>query len=306
MPAGPPGPLDGKQVVLTGATNGIGLAAIGQLAARGANIALVARDRERGEAAARRAREAARAGGHHVVVDVVAGDLSSQADVRRFASWVVAHYPKVDILINNAGANYSRRRVTSDGIEMTWALNHLAPFLLTTLLLDRMGGSAPSRVITTASDASRGAHIPFDDLDGTKVYSGFAPGKGFRRYGQTKLANIVFTMELARRAKGTGVRAYSFHPGLVATGFNHNNGLVAEAAMAVIKPFARRPDEGADTLVWLAEVPLPEVANGGYFFDRREHQAPAGAKEREVGPRLWEISENQVKGSELSAGPEFS
>ncbi len=241
MQSGPSNGVAGKQVVLTGGTNGIGLAAAEALAAGGAHVALVARDKGRGEAAAARARARSSGG----VVDVVAADLSSQADVRRLAAEIASRYDRVDILVNNAGAIFASRQLTGDGIEQTWAVNHLAPFLLTTLLLEKLRLSAPARVITTASDAAKNAQVPFDDLDGRAAYGrGMSSGRGFRRYGQTKLANIVFTAELARRLEGSGVTAYSFHPGTVATNFNHNNGPVMSLAMAVIKPFHVPPPRG--------------------------------------------------------------
>jgi NAD(P)-dependent dehydrogenase (short-subunit alcohol dehydrogenase family) len=287
----------GKQVVLTGGTNGIGLAATEALAARGANVALVARDKARGEAAAARAR----AGGAGGVVDVVVADLSSQAEVRRLAAEIGSRYERVDILVNNAGAIFVSRKLTVDGIEQSWAVNHLAPFLLTTLLSEKLRLSAPARVITTASDAAKNAQIPFDDLDATAAYSrGIGPGRGFRRYGQTKLANIVFTAELARRLQGSGVTAYSFHPGTVATNFNHNNGALMGLAMAVIKPFSRSPAKGAETLVWLAEAPEAALDSGGFYFDKKNVPVPPGAAVDGVGAGLWELSEKQVEASAAS------
>ncbi len=294
MQSGPGNGVAGKQVVLTGGTNGIGLAAAEALAARGANVALVARDRARGEAAAARART--RAAGS--VVDVVVADLGSQADVRRLAAEIDSRYERVDVLANNAGAIFASPGLTGDGIEQTWALNHVAPFLLTTLLLGKLRHSAPARVITTASDASKNAAMPFDDLDGTIAYrGGIGPGRGFRRYGQTKLANIVFTEELARRLQGSGVSAYSFHPGTVATNFNHNNGVLMALAMAVIKPFSRPPARGAETLVWLAEAPDEVLDSGGYYFDKKKVPVPPGAAVEGIGQRLWALSEQQVRAS---------
>jgi NAD(P)-dependent dehydrogenase (short-subunit alcohol dehydrogenase family) len=262
----------------------------------------VGRDKARGEEAAAQARSGAGAGAG-VVVDVLVADLSSQAEVRRLAGEIASRYERVDVLVNNAGALFGARRLTGDGVEETWALNHLAPFLLTTLLLEKLRFSAPSRVITTASDASRGAEIPFDDIDGTIAYSqGPGAGRGFRRYGQTKLANIVFTMELARRTQGSGVTAYCFHPGTVATNFNHDNGALMRFGMALVKPFSRSPAQGAETLVWLAETANDALEDGGYYFDRKLRPVPAGARPEGVAARLWELSEQQVEGSALSPG----
>ena len=167
---------DGKQVLITGATNGIGLAAAEALAARGANVAIVGRNETRARIAAARVTNAAAAG---ATVGTFIADLSSQAAVRKLAAEVLARHPKLDILINNAGAMYTSRQLSADGIELTWALNHLAPFLLTTLLLDRLRASAPSRIITTASEAHQGADIPFDDLNAERSY------RGFGRYRKT-------------------------------------------------------------------------------------------------------------------------
>src|SRR5205085_4010705 len=157
----------------------------------------------------------------------------SQESVRALATEVLERYAQVDVLVNNAGAIYEKRRLSRDGIELTWAVNHLAPFLLTELLLDRLKESAPARIVTTTSDAHKGAEIPWDDLNAEHSWG----SRGFTRYGQTKLANILFTAELARRLEGSGVTANCFHPGVVATGFNRNNSVFIRTAMAAISPF---------------------------------------------------------------------
>jgi NAD(P)-dependent dehydrogenase (short-subunit alcohol dehydrogenase family) len=282
--------VGGKRVLLTGATNGIGLAGAEELARRGAKLAIVARDEQKGRASAQRIERAgADADG---AVDVLLADLSAQAEVRRLADEVLARYPRVDVLINNAGAMFARRRATDDGIELTWALNHLAPFLLTTLLLERMKESAPSRVITTASDAHRGAHVPFDDLAAEHSYR----RGGFSRYGETKLANILFTAELARHLEGTHVSAFCFHPGLVSTGFNRNNGALMGTLMLLIKPMSRSPEHGARTLVWLADSTAPEGHSGAYFSDEQLATPTAEGQDVEAARRLWELSEEQTRG----------
>src|SRR5579864_2187910 len=185
----------GKRVLVTGATRGIGLAAAEELARRGAQLAIAARSEQR---AADAVRAIQTAGGPGTSVDVLSADLSSQASVRALADEALRRYPRIDVLINNAGAIYSTRELTVDGIELTWATNHLAPFLLTTRLLERLEQSAPARIITTTSDAHKGKLIPFDDLNAERSYR----GRGFTRYGETKLANILFTLELAKRLQG--------------------------------------------------------------------------------------------------------
>ena len=276
--------MNGKYILITGATNGIGLAAAEALAALGTNIAIVGRNETRIKIAAARVKAAAAKG---TTVGTFIADLSSQAAVRNLAAEVLARYPRLDVLVNNAGAMYTTRQVTADGIELTWAVNHLAPFLLTTLLLDRLKEGAPARIITTASEAHRGTHIPFDDLNAERSY------RGFRRYGQTKLANILFTVELASRLQGSGVTANCFHPGLVATGFNRNNGLLTDLAMTVLRPVSRGPEKGAETLVWLATAPEVAKMSGGYFVDEQYSMPSAEGQDRQTARRLWEVSEGQ-------------
>ena len=280
-----------KRVLITGATRGIGLAGAEALARRGADIAIVARDDARAADAVRRIEAA---GGSKV--DVLHADLTSQASVRALAAAALERYPHIEVLVNNAGAMFATRRVTADGIEQTWALNHLAPFLLTTLLLERIKASAPARIITTTSDAHKGKLIPFDDLNAERSYG----GRGFTRYGESKLANILFTLELARRLDGTGVTAYCFHPGLVATGFNHNNGVLMSAGMTIIAPFSRSPRRAAQTMVWLADSPDVSKQSGGYYVNRERGVPSRPAQDPEVARRLWEVSEDQV--GAVSAG----
>ena len=276
--------MSGKQILITGATNGIGLAAAEALVALGANVAIVGRSETSTRIAAARVKAASKRGG---TVDTLVADLSSQAAVRRLAGEVLGRYPRLDVLINNAGAMYARRQVTEDGVELTWAVNHLAPFLLTTLLLDRLKERAPARIVTTASAAHQGARIPFEDLNAERSY------RGFERYGQTKLANILFTRELAHRLEGSGVTACCFHPGLVATGFNRNNGLLMDLGMTILRPVSRTPEKGAETLVWLAASPEAATVNGGYYFDREHVMPSAEAQNMDTARRLWELSEAQ-------------
>ena len=282
-----------KHVVITGATNGIGLAAAEALAALGARLAIVARSEARAGAAVARIKAAA---GDDTVVDVFLADLSSQASVRQLAADLLARLPRIDVLANNAGGVFLGHQVTADGIEMTWAVNHLAPFLLTNLLLDRLRASTPARVITTSSGAHAGARIPFDLLEGQP-----SRGGGGGRYGQSKLANILFTTELARRLEGSGVTANCFHPGIVATGFGQNNGALVRFGMTLVRPFARTPQQGAATLVWLADSPEASGETGGYYVDRRLAQPSVAARDADAARRLWTISEALTRASAAPA-----
>jgi NAD(P)-dependent dehydrogenase (short-subunit alcohol dehydrogenase family) len=276
----------GKRVLITGATDGIGLAACEALARLGAQLTIVARSESKADRAVERITSA---GGPGTTVDVLMADLASQAAVRHLADEVLTRYPRLDVLVNNAGAVFAKRQLSPDGIEMTWALNHLAPFLLTTLLLPRLEASGPARIITTSSAAHKNAHIPFDDLDSEHSYRPFGP------YGETKLANILFTFELARRLVDTDVTATCFHPGVVGTGFNRNNGRLMGLAMRVITPFMRSPAEGADTLVWLVDSPEVEGMSGLYFVDRKVVAPSPAALDAETARRLWETSEAQTR-----------
>ncbi|HVH65162.1 MAG TPA: SDR family oxidoreductase [Candidatus Acidoferrum sp.] len=280
------GGVNGKRVLITGATSGIGQAAAVELARRGAALTLIARNPARAEQTARRIKT----GSAQTSVDVLIADLSSQASVRQLVNQALDKYPTIQVLINNAGAINRRRQLSVDGIELTWAVNHLAPFLLTTLLLERLKASAPARIITTSSGAHKGARLPVDDLNAERSWGGM----GFTRYGQTKLANILFTVELARRLEGTGVTANAFHPGFVATGFNMNNGPLMRIGMAFARPFGRSAEKGAETLVWLADSEEAGAVSGGYFFDQHEVTPTPAARDRDAARRLWEISDAQT------------
>jgi NAD(P)-dependent dehydrogenase (short-subunit alcohol dehydrogenase family) len=276
----------GKQVLITGGTSGIGLAAAAALGALGAKLAIVARSEARARDAVAHIKAVA---GSRTKVDVLLTELSSQASVRRLAGQALSRYARLDVLVNNAGAIYGTRQVSEEGIELSWAVNHLAPFLLTTLLLERLKRSAPARIITTSSDAHQfRGHIRFDDLNAERFYWGFG------RYGETKLANILFTTELARRLHGTGVTANCFHPGIVATGFNQNNGWLQSAIMSVVRPFSRTPKKGAETLVWLANSPDVADQNGIYFVDCQAAVPSFAAQDMDAARRLWKVSEEQV------------
>ena len=271
--------VGGKHVLLTGATSGIGLAAAKQLARARAKLTLVARSHERAAVAIREIGSPA---------DVLIADLASQDSVRNLAREMLDRCPQIDILINNAGAIFLSRQLSPDGIELTWALNHLAPFLLTNLLLDRLKANAPSRIITTASGAHHGAKIPFEDLNAEHGYS------GYRRYRETKLANILFTRALARRLHDTGITANCFRPGFVATRFNRNNGWLPTMVMVLLRPISRTPERGAETLTWLADTPELAQVTGGYFMDKGRQVPSDEAQDDDAAEQLWRISENQV------------
>ncbi|TCC38031.1 SDR family NAD(P)-dependent oxidoreductase [Kribbella speibonae] len=263
-------------VLITGGTNGIGLAGARGLAGRGARIGLVARDREK----------AARVAGELGDADVFQADLTSQASIREMTADVAERAPVIDVLVNNAGAIYGTHQVSAEGIELTWALNVVAPYLITRLLADRLAVGA--RVIGTASDEHEKAKgIDFDDLGGERFFSGPSrlAGGSLRRYGETKLALILMSAELARRMPA--IHTYTFEPGLVATGFNTNNGRLMKLMMAMTKPFARTPEQGAETLLWLATS--PDVAEeSGYYYsrERRTDPSPAG-QDPAAAERLW-------------------
>lgn len=272
--------MEGKVALVTGGTSGIGKATATALAAMGADVIVVGRNPERGEEAVREIR--ARSGGR---VDLALYDLGVQSRVRALAEEFRRRYDRLDVLVNNAGLVQSRRTETPDGLETTFAINHLAPFLLTNLLLDVLKDSAPSRIVTVSSEAERWGNMDFDDLRSRKKY------RGFPVYGMTKLANIMFTYELAERLEGTGVTATCMHPGGVATRFGRNNGGPMALFFRAAKPFMRTPEQGADTLIWLASSREVEGVTGRYFADRKPIEPKKIANDPEARLRLWEESE---------------
>ena len=286
----------GKYVVMTGATSGIGLAAVKELAARGAKLGLVARNQAKANDVSSQIKALTNG---RATVDVFVADMASQQSVRDVAAEILTKCPKVDVLINNAGALFQTRQLTDDGIEMTWAVNHLAPFMLTNLLLDRLKESAPSRIITTASHGHKMARkgIDFDDLTAEHLYRPLKKlmGGPTLRYGQTKLANILFTTELARQVDGTGVTAHCYDPGLVNTNFNQNNGLLARSTMAVMKIFSRSPEKGAETLVWLTDSSDIIGHNGYYYADKKIQRPSDNAQNLDMARKLWKVSEEQTR-----------
>ncbi|MEU4197569.1 SDR family NAD(P)-dependent oxidoreductase [Kribbella sp. NPDC026611] len=269
--------------LVTGGTNGIGLAGVRELAKRGARVGLVARSRAKAGAVAQEI------GG----ADVFEADLTSQASIRAMTVEVAERAPVIDVLVNNAGAMYGSHQVSSEGIELTWALNVVAPYLITTLLADRLAPGA--RVIGTASDEhAKAQRINFDDLSGTQYFSASKKltGGALRRYGETELALILLSSELARRMPQ--IHTYTFEPGFVATGFNTNNGRLMRLMMAMAKPFARTPEQGAETLVWLATSPDVAGETGLYYARERRTDPSAAAQDPQTAARLWETLEEQT------------
>ncbi|HKF64838.1 MAG TPA: SDR family oxidoreductase [Dongiaceae bacterium] len=269
--------MQGKTIVITGATSGIGEVAAMRLARQGARLLLVARDPRRAERVLARLRGAAPAAGH----GVYEADLSRVSEMKRVGAEIAKAEPRIDILINNAGAFFSARRLTEDGLERTFALNHMAYFVLTCTLIDRLKAAAPSRIVSTASDAHRGARLDFTDLQGEKGYD------GYKAYGRSKLCNILFTRELARRLAGTGLTANCLHPGFVATRFGDQAGGVMSLVIRAAKLFAISPQKGADTIVHLASSPEAAGSSGGYFYKCLPATPTAEARDDAAAARLW-------------------
>ncbi len=280
-----PTDLRGKTAVITGASSGLGRATAQALAGMGAELVLICRDRARAEQTVAEIRAAT----GNARVDYLLADLSVQADVRRVAAEFLDSGRPLHILLNNAGALFPQRTLSADGIEMTFALNHLAYFLLTDLLLERLKASGSARIVNVASRAHEGARdgLAFDDLQGARHYSAFGA------YGRSKLANILFTRELARRLRGTGVSANALHPGFVATRFAHANG-VFKVLMTLLRPFQRSIEQGSRTPIYLCSSPEVEGVTGEYFADCRRATPSAAARDDAAARRLWEISAAMV------------
>lgn len=276
-----------KTCLITGATNGIGKAAAQRIAEASYRMVLVGRDEKRGAAAVDEIR--GRTGND--AIDFMRADLSLVREAKEIARRFRRSHDRLDLLVNNAGAVFHRRQITPEGFERTLALNHLAYFVLTTELIELLESSAPARVVNVSSGAHRWGRLVFDDLHLANGYS------ALRAYGNSKLSNILFTRELARRLKGKGITANSMHPGFVATGFALNNGRLAGALMTALRPFARTPAKGADTLVHLALSPEVEGMSGEYFFNRRPVRPRRRATSDEAARRLWEASERMIEAS---------
>jgi NAD(P)-dependent dehydrogenase (short-subunit alcohol dehydrogenase family) len=276
-----------KVCVVTGATSGIGRVAARELARMGATVVAVARDRARGEAAVA---EFTEAGGRPA--ELLVGDLSVQADVRRVAAEFLRRHPRLDVLVNNAGAIHSGRELTADGLERTFAVNHLAYFLLTALLRPALESAPAGRVVSVSSEAHRGVRaLDFANLQGERRYTPMGA------YAQSKLENVLFTYELARRLARTRVTANCLHPGVIRSGFGRNNSGVVGTLFALAAPLLSSPEKGARTTIHLASSPQVEGTTGRYF--RRERPAPSSpaSHDADAARRLWEVSEALTQGS---------
>jgi NAD(P)-dependent dehydrogenase (short-subunit alcohol dehydrogenase family) len=279
-------PLHGKVCLVTGATSGIGLVTAEALARQGAITILGARNAGRGAAAVERIRQAT----GNPQVEMLLADLSAQADIRRLAREFQSRYPSLDVLVNNAGALFSRRALSADGIEMTWALNHLAYVLLTALLLETLRASAPARIVNVSSDAHRRARLDFDNLQGQRRYG------GWQAYARSKLANVLFTYELARRLDGTGVTVNAVHPGFVATNFGRQNRRPTALLFRALQQVAAlSPEQGAETVIYLATSPEVEGVTGQYFVKRRAVRSSAASYDVQAAQRLWQVSAELVR-----------
>jgi NAD(P)-dependent dehydrogenase (short-subunit alcohol dehydrogenase family) len=281
--------MAGKTVLVTGATQGIGLAAAKAIAALGARLVITARDEARGRAAAAEVDAAASTG---TTTELVMADFSSMQSIRAAAAAVSERCARLDVLLNNAGAVYSERRESADGLELTFATNHIGYFLFTNLLLELLRRSAPARIVNVASAAHRVAKgVAWDDLERRRGYH------GFRVYGETKLMNVLFTRELARRLEGSGVTANCLHPGVITSGFGKNaRGLLGWATRHLGPLFLTGVEKGARTSVYLCTAPEVAGVSGRYFARCREARPTRHARDDEAARRLWELSARLVAG----------
>lgn len=272
--------MRGKTVVITGATSGIGLVAAEELAKKGARLVLVARDRHRGEQVLSKLRDLAPGINHSVHY----ADLSRLKEMKRVAAEIAAAEPRIDVFINNAGALFNSRQVTEDGLELTFALNHVSYFVMANGLRERLKASAPARLINTASDAHKGNKLDFDDLQSAKGF------RGMKVYGRSKLCNILFTRELARRWAGTHVTVNTLHPGFVSTRFGDQSGGFFSYVVRAAKLFAISPEKGAETIVYLASSDAVTRVSGQYFYKCRVATPTKEAQDDAAAQRLWEAT----------------
>jgi NAD(P)-dependent dehydrogenase (short-subunit alcohol dehydrogenase family) len=274
------GHMSGKTCIVTGATSGIGFATAKTLAQQGATVVAVGRNPEKGiEIVTRIRRET-----DNTSTEFMPADLSVQAQVRRLAQQFQSGHPRLDVLVNNVGGFFTRRQLTADGIERTFALNHLSVFLLTNLLLDTLKASAPARIVNVSSDMHKSARIDFDDLQGEHKYS------GARAYAQSKLAIVLFTYELARRLEGTGVTVNALHPGFVATNLYQNSGRLIKLFTPLVKLMAKSPEEGAETSIYLATSSEVEGVTGKYFNEKQAVRSAPASYDEATAQRLWKVS----------------
>jgi retinol dehydrogenase 14 len=279
------GPMTGKVVLVTGGTGGIGKATAIGLAALGARVGITGRDLTRAERVAAEIRTAS----GNPAVDPFAADMSSQAEVRRLAVAVLDAYPRLNVLVNNVGGFWAHRHPTVDGLELTFAVNHLASFLLTNLLLDRLKASAPARVVTVSSHVQAEGRIDFDDLQGARDYSGQAA------YSQSKLANVMFANELARRLEGSHVTATSLHPGFVRTDFGaEDQAWFFSIISHAVRPFLKTPAQGARSSIYLASSPDMEGVTAQFFVNSKPKSANKVAYDADMTRRLWDVSAGLV------------
>lgn len=276
--------LQGKVVLITGASSGIGKVTARELAQLGATLVLVCRNRAKGEAV----QSEIRAATGNQNIDLLIGDLSVQADIRRVAAEFTRKYVRLHVLINNAGGAFDPRQVTRDGLEASLALNYVAPFLLTSLLLPTLKASAPSRIISVSSVAHSWGKINFADLHTEKGYG------SMKAYGQAKLALILFTYELARRLAGTGVTVNCLHPGFIASNFDKSIQGLLGLGMRLVMPFAMSIEQGAQTSIFLASSPTVEGISGKYFEKKRAKRSSSRSYEEKTGLELWELTEEQL------------
>jgi NAD(P)-dependent dehydrogenase (short-subunit alcohol dehydrogenase family) len=279
-----PGPMAGKTVLITGGTGGIGKATALGLAALGAHVAVTGRDPVRTENAVREIRAAG-----DRQADAFVADLSARSELQRLAGEVLGRLPRIDALVNNVGGYWDTRHLTADGLERTFALNHLAPFLLTHLLLDRLKGSAPARVVTVSSHAHTGGRIDFDDLQGERSFS------GAHAYNQSKLANVLFSHELARRLTGTAVTSNALHPGVVRTSFGAEDPSgVQRWLIPLLRPFMKSPARGAATSIYVTSAAELAQASGRYFVSGAATTSSPRSYDEAVAARLWQVSAEAV------------
>jgi NAD(P)-dependent dehydrogenase (short-subunit alcohol dehydrogenase family) len=278
-------PMEGKACVVTGATSGIGRITAEELARRGAKVILVGRSDERGAAAVAGIRESTGSD----LVEFLRADLSAQAEVRDLAARIIDRVPRLDVLLNNAGSIFVSRQESADSIEMTWALNHLSYVLLTHLLSPLLKASAPARVVNVASSAHKGVSIDFDDVEARR-----GRYRLFRQYQRSKLANILFTYELARRLEGTGVTANALHPGFVKTNIVNREGFFGIVFRFGAMLAAITPELGARTSIYLATSPEVETVSGRYFYRERPDVSSPQSRDRATADRLWTLSERMT------------